>query len=177
MLYTCLRWGASTRAHVHTRFSYLANGWANCVQTWCVASDPLDERLTQVRCGVHLHVRTCTPPSHDGASSPARPSPIKASYWYSRGWHRPKKGVPSRHRRRRRRCSARVTDCRYRRPGQEYTCFQLKSANRQNCFSTRAKLGNPICGWCGEIGLSTKLLGDIRFAVVIEQNFHIAWLE
>ena len=29
----------------------------------------------------NLHVRMCTPPSHDGASSPARPSPIKASYW------------------------------------------------------------------------------------------------
>ena len=35
-----------------------------------MASDPLDERLTQVRCGVHLHVRTCTPPSNDGAFSP-----------------------------------------------------------------------------------------------------------
>ena len=72
--------------HLHVRtctplFPDLANGWADCVQTWCVASDPLDERLTQVRCGVHLHVRMCTPPSHDGASSPARPSPIKASYW------------------------------------------------------------------------------------------------
>ena len=82
MLYTCLRWSASARAHVHTPLPYLANGWADCVQTWCVANDPLDERLTQVRCGVHLHVRTCTPPSNDGASSPARPSPIKASYWY-----------------------------------------------------------------------------------------------
>ena len=56
---------------MHTPLPYLANGWADCVQTWCVASDPLDERLTQVRCGVHLHVRTCTPPSNDGASSPA----------------------------------------------------------------------------------------------------------
>ena len=82
MVYTCLRWSASARAHVHTPLPYLANGWADCVQTWCVASDPLDERLTQVRCGVHLHVRTCTPLSHDGASSPARPSPIKASYWF-----------------------------------------------------------------------------------------------
>ena len=81
MLYTYLRWSASARAHVHTSLPYLANGWADCVQTWCVASDPLDERLTQVRCGVHLHVRTCTPPSNDGASWPARPSPIKASYW------------------------------------------------------------------------------------------------
>ena len=82
MFYTCLRWSASARAHVHTPLPYLANGWADCVQTWCVANDPLDERLTQVICGVHLHVRTCTPPSNDGASSPARPSPIKASYWY-----------------------------------------------------------------------------------------------
>ena len=81
MLYACLRWSASARAHVHTRLPHLANGWADCVRTWCAASDPLDERLTQVRCGVHLHVRTCTPLSHDGASSPARPSPIKASYW------------------------------------------------------------------------------------------------
>ena len=81
MLCTCLRWSASARAHVHTPLPYLANGWADCVQTWCVANDPLDERLTQVRCGVHLRVRTCTPPSNDDASSPARPSPIKASYW------------------------------------------------------------------------------------------------
>ena len=84
MLYTCLRWSAYARAHVRTPLPYLANGWADCVQTWCVANDPLDERLTQVRCGVHLHVRTCTPPSNDGASSPARPSPIKASYWLLR---------------------------------------------------------------------------------------------
>ena len=81
MLSTCLMWSASARAHVHTRFPDLANGCTDCVQIWCAASDPLDERLTQVRCGVHLHVRTCTPLSHDGASSPARPSPIKASYW------------------------------------------------------------------------------------------------
>ena len=81
-LHVRLGWSASARAHVHTPLPYLANGWADCVQTWCVANDPLDERLTQVRCRVHLHVRTCTPPSNDGASSPARPSPIKASYWY-----------------------------------------------------------------------------------------------
>ena len=87
MLYTCLRWSASTRAHVHTPLPYLANGWADCVQTWCVANVPLDERLTQVRCGVHLHVRTCTPPSNDDPSSPARPSPIKASYWFSCYYH------------------------------------------------------------------------------------------
>ena len=73
--------------HVRTPLLYLANGWADCVQTWCVASDSLDERLTQVRCGVHLHVRTCTPPPNDGASSPARPSPIKASYWFDNSSH------------------------------------------------------------------------------------------
>ena len=28
--------------------------------------------LTQVRCGAHLHVRTCTPLSHDGASAVTR---------------------------------------------------------------------------------------------------------
>ena len=56
---------------------YLANGWADCVQTWCVANDPLDKRLTQVRCGVHQHVRTWTPLLHHGASTPARPSPIR----------------------------------------------------------------------------------------------------
>ena len=37
MLATCLRWSASARAHVHTRFPDLANGWADCVQIWCVA--------------------------------------------------------------------------------------------------------------------------------------------
>ena len=31
---------------------------------------------------MHLHVRTCTPLSHDGSSTPARLSPIKASYWF-----------------------------------------------------------------------------------------------
>ena len=72
--------------HLHVRtctplFQYLANGRADCVPTWCDAGDPLYERLTQVKCRVHLHVRTCTPLSHDGASSPARPSPIKAPYW------------------------------------------------------------------------------------------------
>ena len=47
-----------------------------------VARDPLDKSFTQVRGGVHLHVRTCTPLSNDGASSPARPSPVKAPYWH-----------------------------------------------------------------------------------------------
>ena len=32
--------------------------------------------------GANLHVRTCTPLSHDGAFAVARSSPIKAPYWY-----------------------------------------------------------------------------------------------
>ena len=39
---------ASARAHVHTRFPDLANGWADCVQIWCVARDPLDKCFTHV---------------------------------------------------------------------------------------------------------------------------------
>ena len=38
--------------------------------------------ITEVRYGVHLHVRTCTPLYHAGASPPARLSPIKVSYWF-----------------------------------------------------------------------------------------------
>ena len=83
MLHTCLRWNASARAHVHTPLPYLANGWDDCVQVWCLATDLLDKSFTQDRGGMHLHVRMCTPPSHDGAYSPAHPSPIKASYWFS----------------------------------------------------------------------------------------------
>ena len=36
--------------------------------------------LAQVRCGTHLHVRTCTTLSHDGAFAVARSSAIKALY-------------------------------------------------------------------------------------------------
>ena len=74
-------WGG-VHLHVRTPLPYLANGWADCVQILCVTRDLLDKCFTHVWGGVHLHVRTCTPPSNDGASSPARPSPIKASYWY-----------------------------------------------------------------------------------------------
>ena len=56
-----LRWVASARAHVNTTVSYLANGWADWVQIWCVARDPLDKITTHVRGEVQLHVRTCTP--------------------------------------------------------------------------------------------------------------------
>ena len=38
--------------------------------------EPLDKSLTQVRRGMHLHVRTYTPLPHDGASAAARSSPI-----------------------------------------------------------------------------------------------------
>ena len=54
-----LRWVASARAHVNTTVSYLANGWADWVQIWCVARDPLDKIITQVRGEVQLHVRMC----------------------------------------------------------------------------------------------------------------------
>ena len=50
---TYLRWSASARAQVHTPFQRwgvytvhmvldLANGWADCVQIWFVARNPLD---------------------------------------------------------------------------------------------------------------------------------------
>ena len=45
---------------MHTHFPYQANGWADDVQIWCVARDPLVKSFTQVRDGMHLHVRTCT---------------------------------------------------------------------------------------------------------------------
>ena len=38
MLYTCLRWSAFARAHVHTPFPDLANGWVDCVQIWFMTS-------------------------------------------------------------------------------------------------------------------------------------------
>ena len=46
---------------MHTPFPDLANGWADCVQIWCVSRDPLDKSSTQAIYGMHLHVRTCTP--------------------------------------------------------------------------------------------------------------------
>ena len=50
-----------THPNVHIRFPDLANGWADCVQIWCVARYPLDKCFTHVWGGVHLHVRTCKP--------------------------------------------------------------------------------------------------------------------
>ena len=49
--------------HVHTPFPYLANGWADCGHFF-VARDPINKSFTQVRDGMHLHVRTCSPLFH-----------------------------------------------------------------------------------------------------------------
>ena len=47
-----------TCARAHP-FLYLANGWADYIQIWCVARDPLDNSFTQVRDGMqargHMH--------------------------------------------------------------------------------------------------------------------------
>ena len=56
------------RAHVqrytHTVLLYLRNGSTDCVQIWYVGWGSLAKWLSQVICGVHLHVRTCAPLSH-----------------------------------------------------------------------------------------------------------------
>ena len=62
--YISQKWGTSARAYVHTPFPYLANGWVDCVQILCMARDPFDKTFTQVRGGLHLHVRMCTPLFH-----------------------------------------------------------------------------------------------------------------
>ena len=56
----------SAHAHVNAPFCYLANSWTDCVHILYVASprDPLDKSFAQVRGGVHLYVRTCTPLFH-----------------------------------------------------------------------------------------------------------------
>ena len=53
--------GESTRAHVHTRLPYLANGWADYVQILCVTRDPLDSALhmSDMEC-----ICTCAPLFH-----------------------------------------------------------------------------------------------------------------
>ena len=66
-------WGASARARVHAPFPYLANGWMDCIEIWCVSSHihyiiTLDKCGTHVWGGVHLHVRTCTPRFRDLAN-------------------------------------------------------------------------------------------------------------
>ena len=48
----------TARAHVHTPFSYLGNGWADGAETWCVARGPLSMRFT--RDGRYPHERTCS---------------------------------------------------------------------------------------------------------------------
>ena len=54
---------------VHTPFPDLANGWADCVQIWFVARDPIDKSFTPVRVGVHLKVRTCIPVFHSSQTA------------------------------------------------------------------------------------------------------------
>ena len=54
--------GYIARAHVRTPFSYLGNGWTDCVEIWYVVGDPLAKRFTEVNGGVQMHVRTCAPP-------------------------------------------------------------------------------------------------------------------
>ena len=41
-------------------FPYLDSGWTECAELcWCVVGDPLAERFTKTKGGVHLYVRTC----------------------------------------------------------------------------------------------------------------------
>ena len=56
--------GSPARAHVNTPFRYLAKSLADCVKILYVARDPLDKSFAEVRGGVHLHLRTCTPLFH-----------------------------------------------------------------------------------------------------------------
>ena len=65
VLYMCLRWSASARAHVHTctPLSRYRKRLGGLRSNLFVASDPLHERLTQVRCGLWVasaraHVHT-----------------------------------------------------------------------------------------------------------------------
>ena len=66
-------WGISARAHVqrypHTALLYLRNGLADCVQIWYVGWWSLNKCLSQVIGGVHLHVPTCAPLSHNCSAS------------------------------------------------------------------------------------------------------------
>ena len=66
---TSQMWGASARAHVHTPFQYLANGWTECSQIWCVTRDLLDQSFTHVRNGMQLHVGMCTPLFHSSQTA------------------------------------------------------------------------------------------------------------
>ena len=54
---TCAR----ARVQMHSSVSYLGNSWTDCAETWCAVRRKLASRFTQVRCWVHLHVRTCVP--------------------------------------------------------------------------------------------------------------------
>ena len=79
MLNTCHGWGISARAHVQTALLYLRNGSADWVQFWCVSWGSWTRRLTQVKGGVSLHVRTCRP--HFCISGTARPIGFNFGVW------------------------------------------------------------------------------------------------
>ena len=54
------QWGREpARAHVHTAFLYIRNGWTDHVETWCTDGDHLVRWLPKLSGGVTLHVRTC----------------------------------------------------------------------------------------------------------------------
>ena len=79
MLNTCHGWGISAHAHVQTALLYLRNGSADWVQFWCVSWGSWTRRLTQVKGGVSLHVRTCRP--HFCISGTARPIGFNFGVW------------------------------------------------------------------------------------------------
>ena len=79
MLNTCHGWGISARAHVQKALLYLRNGSAVWVQFWCVSWGSWTRRLTQVKGGVSLHVRTCRP--HFCISGTARPIGFNFGVW------------------------------------------------------------------------------------------------
>ena len=46
------------RAHVHTHFLYLRNGWADWAQIWCVVEDQSAKEFPRVGWGARAHVHT-----------------------------------------------------------------------------------------------------------------------
>ena len=54
-------WGTSARAHVHTPFPYLGNGWTDCTEIRCLLMNQLAMHFILATSGVCLHVLTCVP--------------------------------------------------------------------------------------------------------------------
>ena len=75
----CQTWVASARAHVHTPILYFRNGWADCVQTLCLARDPSVTTSPQVVGVVALRVRACIPLVYISGS--AGPIVLKFGVW------------------------------------------------------------------------------------------------